>query len=148
MAAMIERLQGDLGAALKAGDATAAGTLRMVLSDLKYEELKKGGALADDDVLAVVMRGVKTRRESVVQYAQAKREDLASKERAEIAVLERYLPQALSPEETERRVAEVIRDLSATGKKDMGRVMKESMARLKGQVDGKRVQEIVQKLLP
>jgi uncharacterized protein YqeY len=144
----VERLEADRDAALKAGDATTAGTLRMILSDLKYEEMKKGKPLEEADLLVVLQRGVKTRSESVEQYVRGGREDLAAKERAEIDVLRRYLPEPLSAEEVERRVADVIREVGATSKRDIGKVMKEATARLRGQTDGKTIQQAAQKLLP
>ncbi|MBI1853850.1 MAG: GatB/YqeY domain-containing protein [Planctomycetes bacterium] len=145
---MIERLQADLKLALKAGDSVTAGVLRMILSDLKYVEMKKGAAPEEADVVATLQRGVKTRRESIEQFAKGGREDLASKERAEVAVLQRYLPAEMPPAELEAKIAAIVKEIGATSKKDMGRVMKEASARLKGQADGKSIQAVVQKLLP
>jgi uncharacterized protein len=145
---MIEKLQSDLNAALKAGDAVTAGTLRMVLSDLKYVEMKKGAAPEAGDVVATIQRGVKTRRESIEQYEKGGRPELAAKEKAEVAVLQRYLPAEMSPAELEAKIAEIVKEVGATSKKDLGRVMKEATARLKGQADGKAIQAAANKLLP
>ncbi|TMQ71122.1 MAG: hypothetical protein E6K81_10885, partial [Candidatus Eisenbacteria bacterium] len=88
-------------------------------------------------------RAVKTRREAIEQFEKSGRQDLAAKERAEIGVVERYLPQAMSPEETERAVAALVSELGLKEKKDLGRAMKEFMARYRGRVDGKAVNALI-----
>ncbi|HKN48298.1 MAG TPA: GatB/YqeY domain-containing protein, partial [Candidatus Polarisedimenticolia bacterium] len=95
--------------------------------------------LKEEDYLTVLQRAVKTRRESIEQYEKGGRRDLAEKEKAEIAVVERYLPAALGPEETVRAVDALLQELGITEKKDLGRAMKEFMARHRGRVDGKSV---------
>jgi hypothetical protein len=142
-----ETLQKDLTTALKAREALRVSTLRLLLAQIKNEEIARGGPLAREDVLALVRRGIKTRRESVEQFERGGRADLAAKERAEIAVLEAYLPRQLSREEIAAAAAELVRELGAAGKKDMGRVMKAILERYAGQIDGREASAAVSALL-
>lgn len=144
---MKETLQKDLTTALKAREALRVSTLRLLLAQIKNEEIARGGPLAREDVLALVRRGIKTRRESVEQFERGGRADLAAKERAEIAVLEAYLPRQLSREEIAAAAAELVRELGAAGKKDMGRVMKAILERYAGQIDGREASAAVSALL-
>lgn len=144
---MKDTLQKDLTTALKAHDALRVSTLRLLLAQIKNEEIARRGPLAREDVLALVRRGIKTRRESVEQFDRGGRADLVEKERAEIAVLEAYLPRQLSQEEIAAAAAEVVRELGAQGKKDMGRVMKALLERYAGQVDGREASAAVTALL-
>ena len=144
---MLTKCQGDMRQAMKSGDAVVRDTLRLVITDLKKRELDLARELAPDEELAVLQKAVKSREESVVQYDGAGRKDLAERERAEIAVIRRYLP-ALRPEaETRVLVEQAIRELGVTSKKDLGTVMKAVMAAHKGQVDGKLVQRLAGELL-
>ena len=136
---MIERIKADLKEAMKRGDATAVSTLRMLVSQVQYARIELKRELKEEDYLTVLQRAVKTRRESIEQYEKGGRRDLAEKEKAEIAVVERYLPAALGPEETVRAVDALLQELGITEKKDLGRAMKEFMARHRGRVDGKSV---------
>ena len=144
---MKDTLQKDLTTALKAHDALRVSTLRLLLAQIKNEEIARRGPLAREDVLALVRRGIKTRRESVEHFDRGGRADLAEKERAEIAVLEAYLPRQLSQVEIAAAAAEVVRELGAQGKKDMGRVMKALLERYAGQVDGREASAAVTALL-
>lgn len=145
---LAEQIRTDLTNAMKERDAERVSTLRMIQSALKNEQIEKGHELGDDETQAVIRRAVKQRTESAEQYERFGRPELAKKERAELALLEAYLPRAMSDEELETRVREVIRDTGASAKKDSGKVMKEMMARYRGQADGKRVQAVVGQLLP
>jgi hypothetical protein len=144
---MKDDLQKDLTAALKARDTVRVSTLRLLLSQIKNEEIARHAALAREDVLALVRRGIKTRRESVEQFERGARADLADKERSEIAILEAYLPRQMSREEIAAAAAEVVRELGAQGKKDMGRVMKTLLERHAGQIDGREASAAVSALL-
>ncbi len=144
---MKERLRKDLTEAMKARQAARVSTLRLLLSQIKNEEIARGGALADPEVLALIQRGIKTRRESVEQFERGGRADLVGKESEEIAILEAYLPRQLSPEEVSRAAQEIISELGAQSKKDMGRVMKALMERHAGQVDGRQASAAVAALL-
>jgi uncharacterized protein len=143
MATLTERIRADLTESMKARDAARTSTLRMVQSAIKNEQIEKGRELSDEEAEAVIRRAVKQRHDSVSQFRGAGREDLAVKEEAEIVLLETYLPQTLSDEETEKVVDDAIAATGATAKKDTGAVMKQIMATHRGRVDGKKVQEIL-----
>ena len=147
---MLDKLRADLTAAMKARDPVATSTLRMLMADAKKElvagKQKKDG-LTDEEFIGLVQRGAKRRKESIEQYQQAGRDDLADKEKAELAVLERYLPQQLSPEEVEALVDRAIAETGAQTKRDMGKVMGAIMGEYRGQVDGKMVQQLVSQKL-
>ena len=139
-----QRITGDLTAAMKAKDAGRTSTLRMVKAAVQNREIEKGGELTEDEMTKALQSLVKQRRDSVEQYEKANREELAAKERAEIAVIEEYLPRAATREEIERAVEEAVAETGATSVKQMGAVMKAAQARLAGRsADGRAVSEIV-----
>jgi len=140
---MIDGLKADLLDAMKRGDKTATSTLRMLISQMQYARIELKRELKEEDCLAVLQRAVKTRREAIEQYDRGGRKDLADKERAEIAVVERYMPAAMSPEETARAVDGLLEELGIGEKKDLGRAMKEFMARYRGRADGKAVNALI-----
>lgn len=140
---MIETLKADLKQAMLLKEATAVATLRMLISQFQYARIQAGRDLTDDDAVSLLQRAVKTRRESIEQYEKGGRRDLADKERAEIAVVERYLPQAMSPEETAKAVEDLLAELQISDKRDLGRAMKEFMARYRGRVDGKAANALI-----
>ena len=140
---MIERLKADLSEAMRKKDAVTLATLRMLISQVQYARIEAKRDLTEDDYLAVLQRAVKTRREAIEHYEKGGRPELAAKEKAEIAVVERYLPQAMTPEETARAVDALLAELGITEKKDLGRAMKEFMARNRGRVDGKTVNALI-----
>jgi len=147
MSTLQDRVMQDLKAAMKAKDEVAKRTLRMLKSDLGNEEVQLGRDLDDDDALKVLTRAVKTRKDSVTEYEKAGRTDLADDEKAELAVLARYLPAQLDEAEAEAAIAAIIAELGATEKKQMGQVMKEVMARHRGEIDGKLASRLAGKLL-
>lgn len=141
-----ERIVSDMTAAMKAKDAGRLSTLRMAKAALMNEANKRGAGyeLTDEEVTKTLQSLVKQRRDSIAQYTEAGRGELAEKERAELAVLEEYLPQAASREDVERAVEEAIAETGATSAKEMGVVMKAALARLAGRsADGKMVNEAV-----
>jgi hypothetical protein len=145
-----EQLEADLKEAMKAGETVRRDTLRMTLAALKNRAIELGGTatvLDQDQCLAVVLGAVKTRKDSASQYDDAKRDDLAKIERAEIEVLQGYLPKALSEEETRAVVQAAIESSGATSNKQMGLVMKVVMGSHRGSVDGKLVQRLCGELL-
>ena len=142
-----DRIQEDVKAAMRAGDAETRDTLRMVVAALKNQRIELGRELEEADELAVLQKAVKTRKDSVDQYVEAGREELAAKERAEIAVIERYLPAQMSEDDVRGVVEKAIADVGATSKKEMGQVMKAVMAEHKGRIDGKLVQRLAGELL-
>ena len=143
-----ERIVKDMTAAMKAKEAARLSTLRMVKAAVQNREIEKGGPLTDEETAKLLQSLVKQRRDSVEQYEKAGREELAEKERAEIAVIEEYLPQAATREEIERAVSEAVAETGATSPKEMGAVMKAALARLAGRnADGRAVSEIVKSKL-
>lgn len=142
-----DRLTEDMKQAMKAKDKPRVSTLRMMKSSLKNESIKLGKELSADDELTVLGRELKQRRDSLREYENAGRDDLAAGERAEIAIIENYMPEPLSDEELERIVAETIRQVGASTKADMGKVMSAVMPKVKGKADGSQVNKMVQKQL-
>ena len=143
-----EKIVSDLTAAMKAKDANRTSTLRMVKAAIMHREKEGAGELTDEDLMKLLRSQVKQRRDSVEQYMQAGRQDLADKETAEIAVIESYLPQAASAAEIDQAVNDAVRETGATSMKDMGAVMKAAMAKLAGKnADGRAVSEAVKKKL-
>ena len=139
-----EQIVSDLTAAMKAQDAGRTSTLRMVKAAMMNRKIEKGSELTDEDVQKLLRSLVKQRRDSIEQYEKAGRQELVDKEQAEIAVIERYLPQAASQAEIEAAVAAAIAETGATSMKDMGKVMKAAQASLAGKnADGKTVSEVV-----
>src|SRR5262245_45072344 len=128
---------------MRNGEALRRDVLRMASSALYNAEKRQGAPLSDDDALAVMTREVKTRRESVEAYRAAGREDLASKEEAEIAILQVYLPQALTEDELVALVDEGIAATGATSARDLGKVMGWLSPRTRGRADGKVVSGMV-----
>jgi uncharacterized protein len=138
-----DRVQSDIAVAMRGGDGLRRDVLRMVTSAAYNVEKKQGKPLTDDEYLAVLSREVKTRRESVEAFRAGGREDLASKEEAEIAILGEYLPQALSEDEIAALVREGISATGASSARDMGKVMGWLSPRTRGRADGKHVSELV-----
>ena len=145
---MFDKLMDDLKAAMKAHDMVAVNAIRGVIAKVKDLTVNAGKEMTDDAVLSVIAKAVKQREESVAQFTQAGREDLAEKEKTEMEMLRKYLPAQLDEAAVAAIVKEVVAATGATGKKDMGRVMKEVMARVKGQADGKLVSKLVGAALP
>jgi uncharacterized protein YqeY len=144
-----EKIAADLTAAMKAKDAPRLSALRMLKAAVMNKGMvEKGRDLEDAEVLQVVASLVKQRRDSVEQFAKAGRTDLVDKETAEIAILEHYLPPAVSAEEIEAAVDAAIAETGATSVKDMGKVMKAVMPKLAGKnADGKAVNDAVRRKL-
>ena len=139
-----EQIISDMTASMKAQDAPRTSTLRMVKAAMQNRQIEKGGELDDDEMGKLLRSLVKQRRDSVEQYEKGGRQDLADKEKAEIAVIEGYLPQAASPEEIETAVTMAIAESGASSMKDMGKVMKAVQATLAGKnADGRTVSETV-----
>ncbi len=151
MSTLAARVADDIKNAMKAKDAVALNVARNLKSAFKYAAIEKHGAegeLNDADAIAVVRREIKKRQDSVASYEQAKRQDLVDIEKAEIAVLEKYLPAAMGTEEIAALVDQVIAELGATSKKDMGAVMKRLQELVAGRADGRTLSSEVAKRLP
>ncbi len=133
---------------MRAKDARRRGTIRMLEAAIKNAEIEKRGAeLAEADVLAILQRQVKQRRESIEQYVNGNREDLAEIERIEIGIIEQYLPRQLGRDEVEARARAVIEQTGASGPGDRGKVMGMLMKELRGEADGSLVNAVVGELL-
>ena len=148
MAAMYDKLMDDMKTAMKAHDMGAVNALRGVIAKAKDLTVNAGKEMTDDAVLQVIAKGVKQREESIAQFTEAGRAELAENEKREMELLKKYLPEQLSEEAVAAIVKEAVAATGATSKKDMGKVMKEVMARVKGQADGKLVSRLVGAALP
>ncbi len=142
-----ERLEADMKAAMKQRDSVRLETIRGVRGAVRNKEIEVGESLDEAGIQRVIRGLAKQRGDSIEQYANAGRTDLADKERAELAVLEAYLPAALDAADVERVVAEVIAEVGAEGPRDIGRVMKPALERLGAAADGKLVNQIARRLL-
>ncbi len=143
-----EQIISDMTASMKAQDAPRTSTLRMVKAAMQNRQIEKGGELNDEDMTKLLNSLVKQRRDSVEQYEKGGRQDLADKEKAEIEVIEAYLPQAASRDEIEVAVTAAVADTGASSMKDMGKVMKSVQAVLAGKnADGRTVSEVVKSKL-
>lgn len=140
-------LETELRNAMRSGDEIRKRTLRMILAAAKLAEVDKRGELDEAGMQAVLQKEVKTRQEAIVDAEKAHREDLAAAARAELVIVQGYLPAPLSPTELERMTREAIAATGAAGPQDMGKVMKEIMPKVQGRADGKTVNEIVRRLL-
>ncbi len=149
MSRLKDRLRSDLTDAIRSRDQVRAGTLRMVLTSVTNEEVAGTQAreLSDDDVLKVVAKEAKKRREASTAYTGAGRPELAAREDAELAVIETYLPAQLTDQEIEDIVAAAVDETGATGMPQMGQVMKAVQPRVAGRADGGRVAAVVRKVL-
>ena len=144
-----EQLMADMKAAMKAKEEgkLALNTIRMARAHIRQAEIDNGHAdFNDDHVLAVLRKEVKQRKETLSEIESSGREDLVEQTKAQIDVLEKYLPAEMTPEAVEAAVKEIV-DAMDPGQKNMGSVMKAVMAKLKGQADGKLINQIVRKLL-
>lgn len=140
-------LENHLKEAMRAGDDVRKRTLRMALSAIKLAEIDKSQALDETGIAAILQKEIKSRRESIADAQRANRPDLIRSTEAEIAVLEGFLPKAISPEELDQLTRQVITELGATSMKDMGLVMKTLLPRLQGRAPGDQVSAAVKKML-
>jgi len=141
-----ETLQADLKEAMRQNDTVRKTALRLVLAAVTNAEIERG-PLSDADIQAIIAKQVKQRRESLAAFQKGGREDLMAQEEAELKVLSAYLPQQMSRAEIEELAAQVIAQVGATSPRDLGKVMRELMPRVKGRADGRLVNEVVRELL-
>lgn len=138
-----DRISEDLRSAMRAGDTRRRDALRLVMAALKQREIDERRTLADTEVIAVIDKMIKQRRESISQFEKGGRNDLAAAEKFELGVLEAYMPQALSDSEIEASVAAAIRSTGAKGMADMGKVMAALKNELAGRADMAKVSALV-----
>jgi len=142
--AVVEQVEKDLVAAMKAREELKLSVLRMAKAAFMNKKVELGKPLGDPEALAVLRTLIKQRRDSAEQFRMGKRDDLADKEEAEIKIIELYLPAGASPEEIDAAVTSALQETGATSAKDLGKVMTAAMAKLAGKnVDGKQVSERV-----
>ncbi len=144
---LVEKIDSDLKAAMKAKDSGRVSIIRMLKARLKNREIEKHESLTDDDVVSTVTSMMKQMRDSAEQYRKGDREELALKEEAEMEILKGYLPAGLSEEEVVKIIKEAIAEAGAASAADMGKVMKLVMPKVKGRADGRFVNEKVKELL-
>lgn len=142
-----DRLEKDLRDALRNKDEQRKTTLRLVLAAIKNAEIDKRGELEEGELLAVLSKQAKQRRESAAQFAEGGREDLVAQEDRELEIIEEYIPAQLSEKEIEARAREVIQEIGATTPSQMGDVMRVLMPQMKGRADGRLVNTIVTAIL-
>ena len=143
---VLEQIQKDMFAAMIAVEKEKAGTLRTTLAKLKDKRIEKREALSESEEIQVLRILVKQRRESVEMFEKGGREELASAEKAEIKILDSYLPQMMPEAEIRNIVKTVVEEVGATSMADMGKIMPEVMKRGKGLIDGKTAQQFVREL--
>lgn len=143
-----EKLQNDMKSAMREGQTERRDVLRLLLAAIKQTEVDSGKILDDKGVEDLLMKQMKQRRESINDYEKAGRPEQAAQEKAEVAVIEEYLPKMMSREEIEALVAAAITQLHITSAKEMGRLMGHLMPQVKGKADGRLVNEVVKELMP
>ncbi|MBY7668470.1 GatB/YqeY domain-containing protein [Vibrio anguillarum] len=141
--ALIDILKEEQKLAMKAKDKVRLGTIRLALSAIKQREVDEQITLNDDDILAVMVKMVKQRRDSVAQYEAANRQDLADAEQAEITILEAFMPQPLSDDEVSALIDDAITQSAAAGMQDMGKVMAVLKPQIQGRADMGKVSGLV-----
>ncbi len=144
---MIDKLQEDMKQAQKSKDVLKLSTIRMIRSSVSYAQIEKGLELTDDEVLAIITKEAKQRRESIEAAKTAGRSDIADQESAELDILTQYLPEQLSEAEVEAIVREVVAEVGAADLKDRGKVMGPIMQKTRGRADGRMVSQIVERVL-
>jgi len=144
---LFEQIQSDMYAAMKGGDKSKANTLRTTLAKLKDKKIEKRDDLTEQEEIKVIQTLVKQRKESVELYEKGGRSELATAEKAEIEILNGYLPQMMSADDIKAIVQSVADEVGATSMADMGKVMPEVMKRGKGLIDGKSAQQFVREIL-
>ena len=142
-----EKLEEDLKNAIRSSDDVRKRTLRMVLTAIKITEVERREPLDEPALLSVMQKEVKTRREAIEEAKRANREDLVVAAEDELAFLNSYLPQPLTPQELQNLASQAIEEVGASGAETMGKVMKVLMPRVQGRADGKAVSALVQELL-
>jgi uncharacterized protein YqeY len=140
---MKSQIEADLKQAQLNKDELATATLRLLLSELKYAELKQSTPLSDQEVLSVLQREVKKRRESIEAFTNGNRPEMAEKELAEAKILEKYLPEQISDSELTNLIETTITEVGATTMADMGKVIAEVMPKVSGRAEGSRVSAMV-----
>ncbi|WP_456402094.1 GatB/YqeY domain-containing protein [Persephonella sp.] len=147
MSQILKKLQEEMKISMKQGDKDRLSVIRMLISEIKKVQIDSKKELSDEEIITIIQRYAKQRKESIKQYKEAGREDLVEKEEKELSIVQEFLPEQLSEEEIEKIVDETIKEVGATSIKDMGKVMKSVLEKVKGQAEGSVVSAIVKKKL-
>lgn len=147
MAMLADRLLEDLKVAVRESDALRRQTLRYLRSEIHNVEIERKRPLSDDEVVAIIRRQIKQRRDSIEQFSKGGRQDLVEHESAELGILQSYLPEDLSTDELEHIAFEVANETGATGSRDMGKVMAKMRERVAGRADGRATADAVKRVL-
>lgn len=147
MAELFKKLQEEMKAAMKSGDKDRLSTIRMLISEIKKVQIDSKKELTDDEIVSILQKYVKQRKEAYEQYTKAGREDLAGKELKEIEIVQEFLPQPLSEKELVEIIDQTIAEVGATSIKDMGKVVKSVIEKVKGRAEGAVVSKIVKEKL-
>jgi hypothetical protein len=142
-----QRLDDDLKVAIKSSDNLKTSVVRMAKAAIKNKQIEKRRELSDEEIISVISMLLKQRRESIELFSKGGREDLVEKEKQELSILQSYLPSQLTPDELDRLIIDAIKEASAEGVKDIGKVMRILMPQVKGSADGKVVNQRVMELL-
>jgi uncharacterized protein len=142
-----KKLEADYRQAMKAGDKLKVSTIRLVLAGVKNEEIDKRAELSEEEMLTVLAREARKRKESIEEFGKGGRQDLVDKEQRELTIIEEYMPEQLSEDEVSDLIDKVIAEVGATSAGDLGKVMGKLMPQLKGKADGKKVNQIVRERL-
>lgn len=145
--ALKELLKSDLKEAMRAKDILKRDTIRAINTMIKQIEVDQRVSLNDEEVIKLIQRGIKQREEAITQFKEASRDDLVQKEQAQIDIFALYLPKQLNDEELEDIIQTIITEVGATSMKDMGKIMNPAKEKIGGSADGKRISEMVKKLL-
>lgn len=142
-----EKIEKDFKEALKKRDLIAISTLRLLKSAILNKEIEKGSSLSEEEIFNVIVSEIKKRREAISEYQKGKREDLMEREKKELEILTSYVGEELNEQEIRKMVNEIIEKIKPTGPKDIGKIMKEIMPKVKGRADGNLVAKIVRESL-
>ena len=144
---LLARIDEDLISALKSGDKLKVLVLRGLKSDIKYKKIENGAELSDDEIVGVLNGAAKRRRESIEQFEAGNRQDLADKEKTELAIIAGYLPEPLTEDQLRELVINSIKETGADSPAKAGMVMKDLMPKIKGKADGKLASKLVAEIL-
>ena len=146
-ASLKQKLTADLRQAMRSGDKTRRSAIRLLMAAISNAEIAQQTTLEDADILGIIAKEVRQRRESIEAFKQGNRQDLVTQEEAELAVLQEYLPQQMTHEEIVAAARRIIEEVGAGGPADKGKVMPKLIAQLKGRADGREINAVVSELL-
>ncbi len=144
---LAEILSDDLKKALKTAQKDTLSVIRMIKAAVKNKEIEKGAALSDEEIHGVLMTLARQRKDSMEQFSKGNRQDLVEKEAGELSIIQSYLPEQLTEEKVKEIIRDTVKEIGVQGPQDMGKVMKSVMVKVKGQVDGRLVSELVKKAI-